>query len=295
MTFVAKLTSSEMDSLEQAVHGGDFEFRAVDYARFGAKGEGVSVTLYNSGKCVVQGKGTDMFVAHYLADHEGQAPKQKAQEEAILEFSSTVVGSDESGKGDYFGPLVVAAVAYGPEYASVMEAAKLGDSKKLSRSHIEKTSKLIKEHLPHEVVVIGPVKYNQLYRKFGNLNTLLAWAHGTALECVLEKTDAKTIVVDKFCNEAPFRRGLKEKGRAAELVLRTKAESIPAVGAASILASEAFHRSLFFLGREFDLTLPKGAGGNVDATAKRLVKVKGEGVLEQVAKLHFVTTKKVLG
>ena len=292
MTFVAKLTAGEMDILEEKVRQGTFEFRQVDYARFGAKGEGVNVTLYNSGKCVVQGKGTDQFVAYYLEGQEGQTKKPQ---DALPEFSQLVVGSDESGKGDYFGPLVVAAVAYGPEYAEVMQEVKLGDSKKLTRSHIEKAAKAIKEHLPHEVVVIGPEKYNQLYSKFRNLNSLLAWAHGTALERVLEQTKAKTIVVDKFCEEGPFRRGLKDLGRAAELVLQPRAESVPAVGAASILASEAFHRGLFFLGREFDLTLPKGAGSNVDATARRLIKVKGEEVLTKVAKMHFANTRKVLG
>ncbi len=291
MTFVAKLSTSEMDSFERAIHQGDFEFRQVDYARFGAKGEGVSVTLYNSGKCVVQGKGTDQFVDRYLNGHAGQA---KSKETTVLEFAHLVVGSDESGKGDYFGPLVVAAVAYGPEYAEIMEDVKLGDSKKLTRAQIAKASVAIKEKLPHEIVVIGPEKYNQLYEKFNNLNSLLAWAHGAALERVLEKTQAATIVVDKFCEEAPFRRGLKDLGRAAELVLRPRAESIPAVGAASILASEAFHKSLFFLGREFDLTLPKGAGSNVDATARRLIKVRGEEVLNKVAKVHFANTRKVL-
>ncbi|MFT7616408.1 MAG: ribonuclease HIII [Planctomycetota bacterium] len=295
MTFVVKLNSAEMDAFEGEVRSGSFEFRSIDYARFGAKGEGVSVALYNSGKCVVQGKGMEQFVAHYLPGHEAQSPKVKKEEDAVLEFESVVVGSDESGKGDYFGPLVVAAVAFGPEYVSIMEDVTLGDSKKLSRKQIQEASVVIKEKLPHEIVVIGPEKYNQLYAKFRNLNSLLAWAHGTALERVLDQTQADTIVVDKFCEEAPFRRGLKEKGNAAKLILRPRAESIPAVGAASILASEAFHRSLFFLGKEYDLTLPKGAGGQVDAAAKRLVKVRGEEILPFVAKMHFANTRKVLG
>ena len=134
---------------------------------------------------------------------------------------------------------------------------------------------------------------NQLYEKFGNLNRLLAWAHGTALEAVLERTEAKTIIVDKFCEEGPFRRHLKERARACKLILQTKAEAFPAVGAASILASDAFSRKLEYLSKEYGLTLPKGAGANVDATARRLLATQGREVLARVAKVHFANTGKL--
>ena len=294
MTFVAKLNTSEMDELAEVIRSRAYEMRTVEHARFAAKGEGVHVVLYNSGKCVVQGKGSEQFVAAYLPAH--QKEETEAATDALLEFPYQVVGSDESGKGDYFGPLVVAAVAFGPADEGCMAEVTIGDSKKLSGKQIHEAAQLIKANLPHEIVAVGPEKYNQLYQKFGNLNTLLAWCHGTALEAVLEKAPGcQAVVVDKFCEEGPFRRFLKDKAEALPLVLRPRAESIPAVGAASILASHTFATKLHFLGKEFDLTLPKGAGANVDATARRLLKVKGPAVLAKVAKMHFANTRKIGG
>lgn len=289
MTFVASLRDDEISRLKAHVFSGGFETREVAHALFAAKGEGVNVVVYKSGKCVVQGKGTDQFVANHLPGHE----QKDVAMEHLLETPELCVGSDESGKGDYFGPLVVAAVAFGPEHASLLETTSIGDSKKMTAGAIRAAARVIRETLVHEVVVVGPERYNALYEKFGNLNALLAWCHGTALERVLEKTDAQVVIVDKFCEEGPLRRHFKERARACKLILETRAESFPAVGAASILASETFGRKLEFLGREFGLTLPKGAGGNVDATARRLVATQGRGVLEKVTKMHFANTRKI--
>lgn len=263
--------------------------REVQHAHFAAKGEGVDLVVYRSGKIVVQGKGADQFVAEHLPGHA----KKDETMARLLALPELTVGSDESGKGDYFGPLVVAAVAFGPEHVSLLETTSIGDSKKMTAAAIRQSAKAIRESLPHEVVVIGPERYNQLYEKFGNLNRLLAWAHGTALEAVLERTEAKTIIVDKFCEEGPFRRHLKERARACKLILQTKAEAFPAVGAASILASDAFSRKLEYLSKEYGLTLPKGAGANVDATARRLLATQGREVLARVAKVHFANTGKL--
>lgn len=288
---VLKLDAARIAAFEAALAGGRFEEREVPHARFALKGEGVSVVLYNSGKCVIQGKGGEQFLERYFPEEV----ERRLEAELLPENVEVAVGSDESGKGDYFGPLVVAAVAYGPEYAPLVDDLRLGDSKKMTEKANAAAAKRIREVLPCATVVLRPRRYNQLYREIGNLNRLLAWAHGAALEKVLEICDAPRLIVDKFCEEKVLRRGFKPLAQSKELVLRTRAESHPAVGAASMLASAVFGWELADLGREHDLKLPKGAGAPVDAAARALVAQRGPGALEDVAKMHFKTTEKVLG
>lgn len=291
-TFVARLEPLEMAALETAIRAGGFELKTVPHAVLSARGEGVTCTLYLSGKCVVQGAGTEQFVARHLAGHEAPPVPMRALEP---EFTRRVVGSDESGKGDYFGPLVTAAVACGPEDAAALAAVLIRDSKVMSPGAIRASAAVIRESLPHAIVVIDPPRYNELHARMGNLNRLLAWSHAVAIEEVLEKVDVDMIVIDKFCDERVIRAALKPRALAKELVLRTRAESNPAVAAASILASDAFTRRLAALGKDVGLTLPKGASSLVDAAARRLVRVQGREVLDRVAKVHFRTTGKVLG
>jgi ribonuclease HIII len=288
---VIKLNEARIVALEAALAGGRFESREVPYARFALKGEGVSVVVYTSGKCVIQGKGGEQFLERYLPEEV----EKRLEEELLPENVEVAIGSDESGKGDYFGPLVVAAVAYGPEYAALVDDLRLGDSKKMTEKANADAAKRIREVLPCATVVLRPSRYNQLYREIGNLNRLLAWAHGAALEKVLEICDAPRLIVDKFCEEKVLKRHFKEKALSKELILRTRAESHPAVGAASMLASAVFGWELADLGREIGHKLPKGAGAPVDAAARRLVAERGPSALEQVAKMHFKTTQKVLG
>lgn len=288
-TFTATLSPLEQAGLRTALNAGAFEFRTLAHALFSAKGEGVTCTVYNSGKCVVQGKGADQFVEHHLAAH--QRADDAAEED--LRFSVTCVGSDESGKGDYFGPLVVAAVVMGPEDLPAFEGHSIKDSKKLTTKGMRATAALIRETLASEVVVLMPEKYNELYEDIGNLNKLLAWAHGAALEGALEKRDAERVVIDQFCRREQLVSRLKPKTLSKELEIRPRAESNPACAAASILAATTFDRKLRDLSEVAQLTLPKGAGRPVDLAARRLVGNRGTGILKKVAKVHFANTRKL--
>jgi ribonuclease HIII len=290
LNFVATLTDEEAARLEDLAQSGRFERREVPYARFSIKGEGVTCTLYDSGKCVIQGKGLEQFVAHHLPERT----RLGASRTAGPDFTAPTVGSDESGKGDYFGPLVVAAVGLSPKELVYLEEARITDSKAMRPAAIKASAAEIERMVEaRSVVAVSPEKYNELYPRFRSLNPLLAWCHGRAIENVLERYDAEIVVVDKFCDETTFRRGLLERGRKKELVLRTRAESHPAVGAASILASAAFTRALERLSREFDVVLPKGSSSQVTATARRLLRNRGPEVLRRVAKLHFSITGKL--
>jgi ribonuclease HIII len=202
------------------------------------------------------------------------------------------VGVDESGKGDFFGPLVVAACYVGPEHYAELEGVK--DSKKLTDLQALALAEKIKKVCPHSVILMNPVKYNELYLKIKNLNHLLAWGHAQAIENVLEKQPADLIISDQFAAGGNVVKSkLKELGRQAQFVSRVRAESDLAVAAASILARAEFLKRLKGLSQEFGIDLPKGAT-NVIGTGKRFVQMHGAENLGKVAKMHFKTSGQVL-
>lgn len=204
------------------------------------------------------------------------------------------IGIDESGKGDYFGPLVIAAVFVDATTQGELRLMQVRDSKKISDGRILEMAPDIKIICPHSVIAIGPQKYNELYAKIRNLNRLLAWGHAKALETLLERVTCERAISDQFANERLILNVLQEKGRKIVLEQRTKAESDFAVAAASILARAEFLLRLKRLSSEVGTTLPKGASPAVELAAKMIIKKHGEERLGSVAKLHFKTTQAVL-
>ena len=203
------------------------------------------------------------------------------------------IGIDESGKGDYFGPLVIAAAHVTPEIEPELRLMEVRDSKKISDGRILEIARDLRQICKHSIVSIGPQKYNELYPKFRNLNRLLAWGHARALENLLEQVDCPLAIADQFGDERFILSALQEKGKKIQLVQRTKAESDLAVAAASILARAEFLIRLKRLSDEIGTVLPKGAT-HVELAARMVVKKHGEAILGMVAKLHFKTTKAVL-
>jgi ribonuclease HIII len=216
--------------------------------------------------------------------------------EPVLDDVASWLGSDESGKGDFFGPLVVAAVAVDRSTWRVLESLGVQDSKRISDARARSLAGDVRRAAPYEVVTIMPPRYNQLWKEFGNVNRLLAWAHARAIEEVLARApDASAAVADQFGDESLIRRALFERGRQVRLVQMPRAERDPAVAAASILARAEFLRRLDQLGRSAGVRLPKGASAAVDSTARSLVQERGRGILTEVAKEHFKTTQRVTG
>ncbi len=207
------------------------------------------------------------------------------------------VGIDEAGKGDYFGPLVIAACFLNPAAFAALSHLEIKDSKKVSDGRAKSLASEIKKLVSHSVVKINPAKYNELYEKFGNLNKLLAWGHSRALENVLAeiKEPVELVISDKFANEWRLEKALLPGGREMKLVQLPKAEEYPAVACASILARAAFLYALDDLSKEIGWKLHKGAGEPTDAIARGLYKEKGEAGLRAVAKWHFKNTQKVVG
>ena len=201
------------------------------------------------------------------------------------------IGVDESGKGDYFGPLVIAACYVGPEHLAELDGVK--DSKKLTDPIALKLAAKIRAVCPHSVISIGPAKYNELYEKFRNLNRLLAWGHARAIENVLEAQPCNLVISDQFADPAGLKRQLFERGQQIELRSMVRAESDIAVAAASILARAEFLNRLQRLGGEIGIPLPKGASSSVLTTGRQVFQRHGMDGLRQVAKLHFKTTLQV--
>ena len=204
------------------------------------------------------------------------------------------IGIDESGKGDYFGPLVIAAVFVDATTQRELALMQARDSKKLSDGRVLEMAPDIKVICPHSVIVIGPQKYNELYAKIRNLNRLLAWGHAKALENLLDRVTCDRAIADQFGDERLILSALQEKGRKIELEQRTKAESDLAVAAASILARAEFLLRLKRLSGDIGTTLPKGASQAVELAARMIIKKHGRERLGSVAKLHFKTTQAVL-
>ena len=204
------------------------------------------------------------------------------------------IGSDESGKGDFFGPLVVAAFFMPEGQEGALRELGVKDSKRTSDARCREIAEALKKAYVHSVVAVGPEKYNELYSKLRNLNKLLAWAHARAIENILERVPAGRAVTDQFGDERFVRNALLKKGRSIVLVQMPRAEEDPAVAAASILARAEFLARLRFLSRDIGAELPKGASAQVEEAAVKLVRAQGPGILDKVAKTHFKTTARVL-
>jgi ribonuclease HIII len=204
------------------------------------------------------------------------------------------IGIDESGKGDYFGPLVIAAVFVTRETERELVLMDARDSKRISDGRILEMAPDIRQLYPHAIVAIGPQRYNELYEKIRNLNRLLAWGHARALENLLEQVSCEVAISDQFGDERFVLNALMQKGKQIRLVQRTKAESDRAVAAASILARAEFLLRLKRLSEEVGTTLPKGASPTVQLAARMVIKKHGVDRLKTVAKMHFKTTAAVL-
>jgi ribonuclease HIII len=204
------------------------------------------------------------------------------------------IGTDESGKGDYFGPLVVAGFYAPDDQAAVLRELGVRDSKALSDGRVRAIAAALREAYTHSLVVIGPEKYNELYAKFRNLNKLLAWGHARVIENILERIDCAKAVTDQFGDERFVLSALMQKGRTIELVQRPRGEQDVAVAAASILARAEFVRRMEELSAQWGVELHKGAGPPVEAAAAVFLRRHGTAALPQVAKMHFKITERVL-
>lgn len=284
--FVAQLPQDRVEKLRLLLEAQGFALSVPPHTCFSGKKAGLSCTLYTSGKLVVQGKNQEEFIRYHLEPEILETFTFGYKPEVDMRGR---IGVDESGKGDFFGPLCTAGLFAAGEEVEALVALGVRDSKSLSDSAVRHLAGQIRQRFVHQLVVVGPEKYNALYARFRNLNTLLGWCHATVVEGLVEKSGCREVLIDQFANERVVEQALARKGVEANLVQRTKAESDPVVAGASILARAAFLEGLERLGREAGVTLPKGASSQTVTVARSLATQHGKEWLVKFAKLHFKT------
>ncbi|HUL36920.1 MAG TPA: ribonuclease HIII, partial [Thermodesulfobacteriota bacterium] len=278
---------------------GKLQFQGIGGNLYRSILDGV-ITLYNlkhpDTKLSVGGCTKD---EHEEGHNSGEASLEKPQMPRT-EIPLPHIGTDESGKGDYFGPMVVAGVWIDESAAAEVEAIGVKDSKLLSDNRCQNLASEIKIvcHGKFVEVEIPPERYNDLYDQFRkerkNLNHLLAWGHARAMESLLEKNPCSYAVADQFGNERFILSKLMEKGKKLQLIQTPKAERYTAVAAASILARDRFLWRMERMSHEYGISLPKGASDRVIQPALDVIKKRGIDELRKVAKLHHKTTQKIL-
>jgi ribonuclease HIII len=297
-SYTFKLTPEQQERLVAELGKSQYEPMTVAHARVAARRPGFNITLFTSAKLLVQGKGAADWVRFTLEPEILQAVVTGYDEALHPERYEPHIGVDESGKGDLFGPLVVAAVYTDRETAEAFQSIGVRDSKTISGDAriaglAAEIRKITRGRFSQ--IAIGPRAYNRMYQRIGNLNKLLAWGHARAIENVLEKVpDCPRALSDKFGPTARIEKALMEKGRRIVLDQRTKAESDPAVAAASILARDGFVSALQRLGEQGGIPLHKGVNPQVKQAARRLLREKGPTAFRDYAKCHFKTTTELL-
>jgi ribonuclease HIII len=303
-SYTCKLTDEQATALDAALRARDWKSREVPYARFAFESPKANIVFYESGKLVVQGKGTQEFIEFVL---EPEVLKQaRLGYEAVLNPDLLLprIGVDESGKGDFFGPLCIAGVYINENMVQAWKDAGVRDSKNISSD--KKISDLAEKirKTPGcvvQTVVIGNEAYNRLYTKMGSVNTMLAWGHARVIENLLAQKHQMNpppvkAISDQFAaSKSVIEKALMTLGKGFQLVQRHKAEEDLAVAAASILARDEFVKGMTKLEKQFEVKLPRGASAAVDETAKKFVTERGPEELAKIAKMHFRTALRAQG
>ena len=311
-SFTFELTNDQQELLLGIMVNGNYRKREVPYSLYSIEGDHFNATLYEKEKhgrrkLCVQGSKAEDFVLFQLEPKVLGAATLGYEKELAPELFSAHAGSDESGKGDYFGPLVVCCAFTDERLSDEMIKLGVKDCKQMTDRAVLTVGAQLRALLGPDgfaVVKLGPAAYNRLYAKMRNINRMLAWAHGTAIEELLTKrSECKRVVVDQFApTEATIQRALKPLGKAAEIVQRHKAESDIAVAAASVIARELFVRACQEMGRECfgenadeKARIPLGSSDpRVRELAEEMVRKNGPVWLMNHCKVHFQTTDKVL-
>jgi ribonuclease HIII len=293
-SYTHPLTNDQVAKLRALLEELGFKFAPKEWTIFFGQKNKLSVAVYEKGpKVLVQGKGVEEFVQFELEPKILGEAKLGYEEVHLPEMFQPHFGVDESGKGDFFGPLVIAGAYVDQGIARKLLDAGVVDSKRISSdARIRALADMIRKSSLGlvETVLIGPTKYNELYEKFGNLNKLLGWGHARVIENLLaKKPDCPRALSDQFADARVVEQSLLRHGRRINIEQRPKAESDIAVAAASILAREAFINWLERKGKEIGLRLERGVSAAVKESAKKLVEMNGPDALRAVAKVHFRT------
>jgi ribonuclease HIII len=266
--------------------------------------------MYQSGKLVIAGHAPafDRMVAVVEATGKPVAARRQSRAGSaavdVPPESEPHIGTDEAGKGDFFGPMVTAGVYLDGPTAQLLRTIEVRDSKLVSDRELRRLATNLRQAVPQEkraVLVLAPKRYNELYRQMRsegkNLNTMLAWTHTRVIEDLIKAGLRPTFILsDQFGDKRYIENRLLVDTRLSGIpVLQMhRAEADVAVAAASILARDAFLRWLDQASKTLGLALPKGASPKVIETARTMVRRSGADSLKEYAKVSFKTMAKVL-
>jgi len=297
-SYTHPLTREQATRLRALLEELGFDFSPKQYTLFFAQKNKLSVAVYEKGpKVLVQGRDVEEFVQFELEPKILCEAKLGYEEVHSPEMFEPHFGVDESGKGDFFGPLVISGVYADRGIGRKLLDAGVVDSKRIgSDTRIRALADTIRKSSLGlaETVLIGPAKYNELYEKFGNLNKLLGWGHARVIENLLAKKPAcPRSLSDQFADARVISASLLKHGRKIAIEQRPRAESDIAVAAASIVAREAFINWLERKSKELGIRLERGVSPSVKDTARKLVEMNGPDALREVAKVHFRTAHEI--
>ncbi len=295
-SYTLPLTHEQSSILKACLRRDGFEFHDRPYAIFSGKKGKLNVTVYEKGpKVLVQGKGTEDFVKFILEPEVVGEARLGYEEHWDAEMFEPHIGVDESGKGDYFGPLVVAGVYTTPRTTRALLDAGIMDSKRVgSAKRIRELASHVKSTVGNDYKVVRwpPRKYNDLYKKHNNLNRILAKGHASVIADLVRRIPrCPRALCDQFSSSSGIGKELEARHVTIKLEERTKAESDLAVAAASILARESFLDWIDRASEKTGIELPLGAGPKVVESARVFLKKFDRSRLEDLAKIHFKTTR----
>src|SRR5699024_5790049 len=295
---IMKMKQAYEKTLENPPQGAIFRARTNDAV----------ITAYKSGKVLFQGANPEAEMNKWSSNKLPFKPDAKKASRAKPHspydppaslFNSSHIGSDESGTGDYFGPITTCAVYVKKEQIALLKDMGIQDSKAITDKTIHKLSRqLVELDIPYSLMVLNNEKYNDLQRKGWSQGKMKAMLHQAVIGRLLEKIrDAhyEGILIDQFCVPSVYKKHIASGGMslADKTYFMTKAEhhSI-AVAAGSVIARASFVKEMDRLSMKAGMDLMKGASQKVDKIAAEIVRSKGEAALEKIAKVHFANTEK---
>lgn len=298
VTYTLALSDEQVTILKACLLRDGFEFKEREHVLYSAKRGKLNVTVYRKGpKVLVQGKETEDFVKFVLEPEVVGKARLGYEEHWQAEMFEPHFGIDESGKGDYFGPLIVAGVYTNSEITRALMNAGIMDSKRIgSGNRVRELAGEIRAEVGSRYKVIrwAPSRYNLLYKEYNNVNLMLARGHATVIKDLSVRVPScGRALSDQFTKAPLIARELKNRSVRLNLEERTKAENDIAVAAASILARESFLDWMDKVSGKIGLELPFGAGPAVKEVAREFIQKFGKEKLGEVVKLHFKTTDEI--
>lgn len=282
-----------------------YQTKTPQHTVFQAKKNGVTITGYRSKKVMFQGQNPEVEAGRWEAftSNEGSTKKTVNQHDYMPDaslYSQNTIGSDETGTGDYFGPITVCSCYVTREQIPLLKELGVKDSKNLTDDTIQTLAKTILQlEIPYSLVILHNEKYNRLQKQGWSQGKMKTMLHHTAITKLLKKiapTKPDGIIIDQFATPNVYIKHLQSEGKTlpTDTYFVTKAESLAiSVACASILARYSFVKEMDKLSKKAGFTLPKGASSKVDQAASYLVKKQGYDRLDQFAKTHFKNTEKI--